>query len=144
MAGTTPFYGNIDLRSHQALNLILHNIDDIEAIVGVAGQVIYYTGVAPSVTYTKGYYAWDDISNSWYQFSVNNDKTDYGLIGVIDSSNTIFTSQMPFVTNSTKLYRNGVRQFLNSDYIEISSSQISILPAPLPGENLILDYKIII
>jgi hypothetical protein len=60
--------------------------------------------------------------------------------GIIDSSNDAFFTAFPYLSKSTKLYRNGIRQVLNVQYVESGGNLLELLPAPSPGETLIVDY----
>lgn len=73
----------------------------------------------------------------------SNEKTDYGLIGEKDSVNIVYYSTGLYITGTTKLYRNGVRQFLNGDYFETGPYEITVLIPLDPEEQLIMDYKIL-
>lgn len=75
--------------------------------------------------------------------SSNNEQTDYGLLGDKDSINMDYFSTQLYISGSTKLYRNGVRQFLGSDYLETGPYKITVSIPLDSDEQLIMDYKII-
>jgi len=60
--------------------------------------------------------------------------------GSINGSNTVFTTANSFVTGSTRVYLNGIRQKKTDDYTETAGNQFSFVSAPLTGDNLIVDY----
>lgn len=61
--------------------------------------------------------------------------------GSVDGSNVYFTTAFNFIANSTQLYRNGIRQFLGTDYTESGSDTVVFTQAPLTGDILIIDYS---
>lgn len=69
-------------------------------------------------------------------------KTEYGLTGPQDGTNNRFSTVHEFVTGSTKLYLNGVRQFagVGKDYIEDNDTQVLLAVPPAVDDNLTIDY----
>lgn len=64
------------------------------------------------------------------------------LNGVIDGSNSIFTTNHNFKPDTLKLYLNGLRQRkgINNDFIITSNNEIVLNEPPLPGDSIIADY----
>jgi hypothetical protein len=61
--------------------------------------------------------------------------------GSINSSNTVFTTAVPFEVDSTRVYLNGIRQTLGSDYTETDVDEITFTVAPTTSDVLIVDYQ---
>ena len=68
-------------------------------------------------------------------------RTDYGLTGTLDGTNRFFSTSAEYITGSTQVFLNGVRQFLGGDYSEEGSGVICFSLAPQPGDQIIVDYK---
>jgi hypothetical protein len=68
-------------------------------------------------------------------------ETNSELSGAVDGMNTTYITISPFVPGSTRLFRNGIRQNLGTDYSESGSSGIEFTTAPLPTDILIIDYQ---
>ena len=62
------------------------------------------------------------------------------LTGVQDGENCIFFTAFGFVTKSTRLFVNGVRQMLGTDYNEVSNNQIVFFLAPFSDDNIFIDF----
>ena len=62
--------------------------------------------------------------------------------GLVNSSNTVFTTASAYVAGTTRLYRNGLRQQLAVDYTESSAKHITFTSAPLTGDILVIDYDL--
>jgi hypothetical protein len=60
--------------------------------------------------------------------------------GSINSSNTSFTLANTPVTGTVKVYRNGLRQIVGTDYT-ISGTTITYLYAPTTGDSIVTDYQ---
>ena len=56
-------------------------------------------------------------------------------IGDVDSINTIFTSQYPFVPTTLRVFLNGLEQILMEDYDEIDNQTIQFVTPPVGGED---------
>ncbi len=69
------------------------------------------------------------------QFEMNS-----SLIGDIDGFNVDYTTNSAFVTGSTQLYKNGVRQDKDAFYTEIGNMDIKLNVAPLTGDVLFIDF----
>lgn len=87
---------------------------------------------------------WEDLSDVPESFPPDASyfKTDYGLIGTQDGINTVYLTTEPFVSGSTRVYLNGIRQFKGStaDYQEITNNSIELSIAPESDDRLIIDY----
>jgi len=65
------------------------------------------------------------------------------LAGDIDGANTIFNTQMNYLTGSTRVYVNGIKQVRNVDYYESGSREITFSDAPASEgfpDSLIINY----
>lgn len=69
--------------------------------------------------------------------------SDYGVIGDQDGINKVFNTSSSFVTGSTIVHINGIRQFrgLTGDYVETSDNEISFTLAPYIDDRIIVDYQ---
>jgi len=69
--------------------------------------------------------------------------SDYGLTGAQNEINKVFTTSEPFVSGSTIVYLNGVRQFrgTNEDYTETADNEITFALAPYADDRIIVDYQ---
>lgn len=69
--------------------------------------------------------------------------SDYGLSGIQNEINKVFTTSEPFVSGSTIVYVNGVRQFrgTNEDYTETADNEITFALAPYADDRIIVDYQ---
>ncbi len=69
--------------------------------------------------------------------------SDYGLIGLQDGVNRVFNTSSSFVSGSTIVYINGVRQFrgLTGDYVETGDNEISFTLAPYIDDSIIVDFQ---
>lgn len=67
---------------------------------------------------------------------------DSDISGIRDGSNKLFTISANFVSNSTRVFVNGVRMQRGSlnDYIEVGSNQIQFTVAPDSGDIILVDY----
>lgn len=65
----------------------------------------------------------------------------YGVDGAINGVNKIFTVTKPFMTNKSKVYLNGVRQFLGlgADYTELGNATIEFTSAPVTNDRIIVE-----
>lgn len=59
--------------------------------------------------------------------------------GTVNGSNTAFTLAATPATGSVKVYLNGLRQTLTTDYT-VSGSTITFVTAPLTGDIIRVDY----
>ncbi|MFH0760709.1 MAG: hypothetical protein V2A67_04335 [Bacteroidota bacterium] len=69
------------------------------------------------------------------------DRTDYGLSGLLNGENTIFSSSEPYVPGTTRVFLNGIRQFRGEDYQELGEGYIEFSEPPFTGDLIIMDYK---
>lgn len=60
--------------------------------------------------------------------------------GTVDGSNTVFTTASNYLSGTTALYLNGLRQTLNSSYSETGSDEITFSSAPQVSDEIIIDY----
>jgi len=64
------------------------------------------------------------------------------LSGTIDGSNKVFTTTKKFVLGSTRVYLNGLKNRLNTDYVESDENEITMDEAPRTGDSLYINYVI--
>lgn len=62
--------------------------------------------------------------------------------GLINSSNTIYTFSQDFISGTTRIYLNGLRQELGTDYTETGTDEITFTTAPTTGDVLFAEYNI--
>lgn len=71
-------------------------------------------------------------------------KTDYdsAITGIRNSINKVFTLTTNFVSNTTRVYVNGVRYSpgASNDYVETGTNQITFALAPDVGDIIVVDY----
>lgn len=71
-------------------------------------------------------------------------QTDYdiSILGLRNSINTIFTLTSNFLSNTTRVYVNGIRYSpgASNDYVETGTNQITFTNAPDPGDIIVVDY----
>jgi hypothetical protein len=62
--------------------------------------------------------------------------------GPVDGANRVFSTFRDFVSGTTRLYLNGLRQSRGTaeDYVESSSSSVTFVRAPRVDDKLIIDY----
>lgn len=84
------------------------------------GPFIY----SPSVTPTAGAQCFND----WY---------------LIEEETSKVTSKFSFKAGTVRVYRNGLRETLEVDYQELSSTELTFTEALLPGDKIILDYELL-
>lgn len=64
------------------------------------------------------------------------------LTGVKDGVNTVFTTANAYQAASTRVYRNGLREYLNVGYSESGAGQITFDEPPLTTDDITTDYLI--
>jgi hypothetical protein len=67
--------------------------------------------------------------------------TDYGLVGAVNGVNKSFSTSIHYLAATTRVYLNGVRQFLGEDYFEDGLGVIRFAFAPFAGDHIIADYQ---
>lgn len=69
---------------------------------------------------------------------------DGDITGARDGSNQVFTTSTNFLSGTTKVFLNGVRQQrgVNLDYIEVSANTISLYLAPVAEDKLLIEYSV--
>jgi hypothetical protein len=60
--------------------------------------------------------------------------------GLVNGSNTVFTTAFPYVAASTRVFINGDRKHLSVDYTESAASQITFTSAPASMSVILVDY----
>lgn len=60
--------------------------------------------------------------------------------GLVNSSNTIFTTAHAFTAGTLQVYLNGIRLQVTSDYTITGASQFTFLTAPDTGSIITVDY----
>lgn len=63
--------------------------------------------------------------------------------GIIDGTNTVFTTVHSFQASTTCLYRNGLREVLSEGYVETTSTTLTVSSAPFVGDVMAVDYTIL-
>lgn len=62
--------------------------------------------------------------------------------GTQDGENDVFTTAYAFVSGSTAVVRNGLREQLGYSYIEVAPNGITFTTAPLVDDVLTVDYLV--
>ena len=62
------------------------------------------------------------------------------LSGQIDGSNQSFTVPEAYVSNSLRVYYNGVRQVKDVSYTETNTTTFTVSFTPVSGEYITIDY----
>ncbi len=70
-----------------------------------------------------------------------NEMTDYGLEGAVNGENKSFSTSIHYLQATTRVYLNGVRQYLGEDYFEDGLGVIRFAVAPFTGDLIIADYQ---
>jgi hypothetical protein len=85
---------------------------------------------------------WENWSPSFTAFKID---YDYNLSGAKNGSNTNFNTSSNFVAGTTRVFLNGQRLTRGGgyDYLEAGVSQVSLVYAPVPSDQLIIEYQII-
>ena len=60
--------------------------------------------------------------------------------GLVNGSNTIFTTSAPYETGSTRVFINGDRKHRTVDYTESATAQITFTSAPASMSIILVDY----
>ena len=63
------------------------------------------------------------------------------LTGAKNGTNKVFTTSSDFVTGSTAVYINGLRQPLGVHYTETAANQITFSDAPIAWDQLSIDFS---
>lgn len=100
---------------------------------GTAGQVLSTNGAGANPS-------WIAVGN------VFSDITDYNydVVGLRNGVNKVYKLRFNYVDNSTKVFLNGVRLTLGSqyDYDEISNDEIELAFPLLSDDLIVVDYKV--
>jgi hypothetical protein len=62
-------------------------------------------------------------------------------MGAVNGSNATFVSVHSFVPESVRVYLNGVRQKIVSDYVLALGTTISFFISPVVGDSILIDYQ---
>lgn len=62
--------------------------------------------------------------------------------GSVNGTNRVFTTAQPYVTGTTRVFKNGARLDLGVDYTESAASTLTLAAAPSSGAVLLVDYDI--
>lgn len=62
-------------------------------------------------------------------------------IGLKNGINLVYSTASTYISSTTRVFLNGIRQTLGQDYSEVSNNQISFISAPLSGDSIIIDYR---
>lgn len=66
--------------------------------------------------------------------------TNEALTGTKDGSNMVFTTANPYITGTTAVYMNGIRQSAPDNYTETGPSELTMSFAPESSDSFIVDY----
>lgn len=90
----------------------------------------------------------DSLRNSFIKTNDNftelydgGNDVDETLIGTIDGVNATFTTSVPFVPGSEKVYLNGIKLKKVLDYNTAGNTTVSLSVSPTVGETITVTYK---
>jgi hypothetical protein len=141
--GVTTFntrVGNVVLLSTDIISALgytppvtLNELNDVTIPSPSDGQLLRFNSATGQ---------WENWSPSFNAFKID---YDYNLSGAKNGSNTNFNTSSNFVTGTTRVFLNGQRltRGIGYDYVEAGVSQISLVYAPVPSDQLIIEYQII-
>lgn len=141
--GVTTFntrVGNVVLLSTDIISALgytppvtLNELNDVTIPSPLDGQLLRFNSATGQ---------WENWSPSFNAFKID---YDYNLSGAKNGSNTNFNTSSNFVTGTTRVFLNGQRltRGIGYDYVEAGVSQISLVYAPVPSDQLIIEYQII-
>lgn len=111
----------------------LNGLNDVTTPTPVDGQLLRFNSATGQ---------WESWSPSFNAFKID---YDYNLSGVKNGSNTNFNTSSNFVTGTTRVFLNGQRltRGIGYDYVEAGVSQVSLVYAPVPSDQLIIEYQIV-
>ena len=120
MPGVEEF--NSDIKVFGTVNatyVVKQNSSDSYVLLGGGGHAL-----ASSFAFTNGI-----VSNS-------------SFTGLQNGVNKKFVLPYAFMSNSTRVYLNGLRQKIGSgnDYIETDGNTVEFIDAPLDTDSIIIDY----
>lgn len=74
---------------------------------------------------------------------IQQDSINAHVVGVINGTNNNFTTNRSFISGTSKVYVNGIRQELGFHYVESGTTQIVFIDpyTPRVNERIIIDYK---
>jgi hypothetical protein len=102
------------------------------------------TGVLSAVTIGTGLSYSGGILTATGTLTSSSFQTDYddAITGLRNSINTAYTTSQNFVSGSTRVFVNGVRQSRGGsyDYTETAANQITFNYAPDSGDLIVIDY----
>lgn len=111
----------------------LNALNDVTTPTPVDGQLLRFNSATGQ---------WESWSPAFNAFKID---YDYNLSGAKNGSNTNFNTSSNFVIGTTRVFLNGQRltRGVGYDYVEAGVSQISLVYAPVPSDQLIVEYQII-
>ena len=111
----------------------LNALNDVTTPTPVDGQLLRFNSATSQ---------WESWSPSFNAFKID---YDYNLSGAKNGSNTNFNTSSNFVSGTTRVFLNGQRLTRGAgyDYVEAGVSQVSLVYAPVPSDQLIVEYQII-
>ena len=141
--GVTTFntrVGNVVLLSTDIISALgytppvaLNELNDVTTPSPSNGQLLRFNSATGQ---------WENWSPSFNAFKID---YDYNLSGAKNGSNTNFNTSSNFVAGTTRVFLNGQRLTRGGgyDYVEAGVSQVSFVYAPVPSDQLIIEYQII-
>lgn len=108
------------------------------------GDVVFYAGSSyVAIQSTTGN---TPTNTTYWQIIAQAGGSDSQLVlnetpvGVTNATNAVYTTAFEFAEGSTRLFLNGQRMQLVSDYIESGANEITFTHPPHNGDILIIDY----
>jgi hypothetical protein len=113
--------------------VLLNQLNDVTTPSPSDGQLLRFNSATGQ---------WENWSPSFNAFRID---YDYNITGIKNGVNTNFNTSFNFVIGTTRVFLNGQRltRGVGYDYVEAGISQISLVYAPVPSDQLIIEYQII-
>lgn len=102
----------------------INDLADVTITTPVANEILKYNGSA-----------WINEAISGASIITNETPT-----GLVNSSNTVYTTAHDFVATKISVYVNRTRLKLNEDYTETASNGVTLTVAPTTGDDIWVDY----
>lgn len=102
----------------------LNDLNDVTITTPATGEALMYDGAN-----------WKNEAISGASIITNEIPT-----GLVNSSNTVYTTAHDFVATKISIYLNRTRLKLNEDYTETAANEVTLTVAPTTGDDIWVDY----
>ena len=101
-----------------------------------AGELFYHN--------THGLVIYDS-TNTWHR--IEDTRDEYNAECTFNIGSQVLTTELPYISRSTRLYLGGQRLCLGSDYVELSDTQLQLSTYVgedqiNSGSNFVIDFKV--